>query len=144
LTGSEESGTVIVVSDRGMMKKKTQRGTAHLLRRRERLIEGLPDLREVLRGSLVTRYRRCGRANCHCAREGDPGHGPAYYLVVTVAPGQTLQVYVPRAKREEVEKWISNFNRARHTLEEISSVNRTLLVQGKLFVESENADHRDR
>jgi hypothetical protein len=112
-----------------MMKKGRRGGTAHLLRRRERLIEGLPDLREILRGSLVTRYRRCGRANCHCAREGDPGHGPAYYLVVTVAPGQTLQVYVPRDKRKEVEEWISNFNRAKHTLEEISSVNRTLLVQ---------------
>ena len=133
-----------MMSDKSMRKRKRPRGATHLLRRRERLIEGLPDLGEILRGSLVTRYRRCGRANCHCARKGDPGHGPAYYLVVTVPPGQTLQVYVPREKREEVEEWISNFNRARHTLEEISAVNRTLLRQGKLFVESENADHRDR
>ena len=50
---------------------------------RERLLGQLPDLRQVLRGSLVTRYRRCGRRNCHCANEGDPGHGPAYYLMVT-------------------------------------------------------------
>jgi hypothetical protein len=133
-----------MMPDRSKKKRKRSRGATQLLRRRERLIEGLPDLGEILRGSLVTRYRRCGRANCHCARERDPGHGPAYYLVVTVAPGQTLQVYVPREKRKEVQEWIRNFNRAKHALEEISSVNRTLLRQGKLFVESEDADRRDR
>jgi len=125
-----------------MKKKKKQKQSreTHLVRRHDRLLDRLPDLREILRGSLVTRYRRCGRANCHCAREGDPGHGPAYYLVVTVAPGETVQVYVPRKKKKEVGEWIRNFNRVRQTLEEISSINRTLLRQGKLFGESGGAD----
>jgi hypothetical protein len=120
--------------------KKRQPRRPDLVRRRDRHLDQLPDLREVLRGSLVTRYRRCGRANCHCAREGDPGHGPAYYLVVTVSPGETVQVYVPREKEEEVRKWIGNFNRVRQILEEISSINRTLLRQGKLFGESGDVD----
>jgi hypothetical protein len=105
------------------------------LERREHLVGELPDLREVLRGSLVTRYRRCGRSGCHCAREGDPGHGPAYYLVVTVGRGKTVQVYVPREHKESVERWIANFRLARQCLEEISALNRALLREGALFEE---------
>lgn len=100
---------------------------------RERLLAQLPDLRQVLRGSLVTRYRRCGRASCHCAAKGERGHGPAYYLMVTVAPGQTLQIYVPREHKTAVEGWIENFRLARERLEEISTLNRELLKQGELF-----------
>jgi len=103
------------------------------LRTRERRIAQLPDLREVLRGSLVSRYRRCGRPGCHCAEEGDPGHGPAYYLMVTLAAGRTIQVYVPQDYRKEVERWVKNFRRVRETLEAISTLNRSLLKQGKLF-----------
>jgi len=100
---------------------------------RERLLARLPDLREILRGSLVTRYRRCGREGCHCAVEGDPGHGPAYYLMVTVGAGKTLQIYVPKEHKAEVESWVKNFQRVRQTLEGISTVNRDLLKEGKLF-----------
>ncbi len=103
------------------------------LRRRARLLRTLPDMAQVLRGSLVERYRRCGKLNCRCARKGDPGHGPAYYLVVTLAPGKTAQVYVPREHRDEVERWIDNFRRTRETLEEISSLNRELLRAGTLM-----------
>jgi len=99
----------------------------------KRLLGQLPDLRQVLRGSLVTRYRRCGRSNCHCATKGDPGHGPAYYLMVTVAAGRTLQVYVPKEHKTAVESWIKNFQVARDKLERISTLNRELLKRGKLF-----------
>jgi len=102
-------------------------------RRRERLVAALPVLRDVLRGTLVTRYRRCGRRGCHCAQEGDPGHGPAYYLVVTLGRGKTVQVYVPADRKESVERWIANFCLARQNLEEISAVNRELLRAGSLF-----------
>jgi hypothetical protein len=100
---------------------------------RQRLLAQLPNLEEVLRGSLVTRYRRCGRSNCHCARKGDRGHGPSYYLMVTIASGKTAQVYVPKEQKQEVEAWIKNFRRAREILERISTTNRKLLRQGKLF-----------
>jgi hypothetical protein len=105
------------------------------LRKRERLLAGLPDLREVLRGSLITRYRRCGRPNCHCARPGDPGHGPVYSLMVTVAPKETLEVYVTKEQKTEVEARIKGFNKVRKILEEISSINRTLLQEKQLFPE---------
>jgi len=108
-------------------------GMSRAIKSRERMLRGLPDLRQVLRGSLVTRYRRGGVKTCHCAAEGDRGHGPAYYLMVTVGPGNTLQVYVPEECKEQVEGWIENFRRVRQALEDISTLNRELLRQGKLF-----------
>ena len=100
---------------------------------RERFLARLPDLREVLRGSLVKRFRRCGRSSCHCAKEGDPGHNPAYFLMVTLAPGKTIAVYVPAEHKKAVQLWVNNFQRARKILEKVSTVNRGLLKRGKLF-----------
>ena len=110
------------------LKGKSGRGDS-----RGRFLARLPDLREVLRGSLVKRFRRCGRRSCHCADQGDPGHGPAYFLVVTLAPGKTIQVYVPAEHKKAVQMWIKNFQRARRILEKVSTINRGLLKRRKLF-----------
>jgi hypothetical protein len=114
-----------------MGKRKASRKNP--LEERDRLVGSLPELGEILRGSLVSRFRRCGKAGCHCAEEGDPGHGPAYYLVVTVSPGQTVQVYVPKDQKQQVEEWISNFRSVREVLEQISTLNRELLREGLWF-----------
>ena len=126
------SGTVYICPD---MVKRRHSNSGGDGRRRGQLLRRLPDLREILRGSLVERYRRCGRANCRCARKGDPGHGPAWYLMVTVGPGKTAQVYVPKQQKERVEDWIENFRITRETLERMSTVNRRLLKEGKLFAD---------
>jgi len=115
------------------MSKKSLDKIQKALQERKRLAKQLPDFTEILRGTLVERYRRCGRPNCHCAKRGDPGHGPAYYLTVTVTAGETVQVYVPKDQKEEVERWIENFRGIRQTLEEISSINRVMLKDGTLF-----------
>jgi len=118
-----------------MRKKEQSKKPASSRRRRQELLEKLADLHEILRGTLIVRYRRCGRPNCHCARRGDPGHGPKYYLSVTTAPGKTVQVYVPKEQKEDVESWIDNFRRVREVLEDVSSINRELLKDGTLFAE---------
>ena len=102
-------------------------------RKRERFVAQLPDLRQVLRGSVVTRFRRCGQSSCHCARKRDPGHGPAFYLMVTVEAGKTVQVYIPSEHKDEVAAWVENFQRARRRLEEVSTLNRALLKRRRLF-----------
>ncbi len=99
----------------------------------DRLLRQLPDLDRILRGTLVERWRRCGRPTCRCARKGERGHGPAYYLMITVASRKTMLVYVPPQHKEKVQAWVDNFRRTRETLEEISTLNRELLRQGDLF-----------
>ena len=63
------------------MKKALPDSLAALEQERDRLkneISGLPDFRQ---GSVSIVRPRCGKSSCHCAREGDPGHGPFYFLI---------------------------------------------------------------
>jgi len=53
--------------------------------------------------------------------------------MVTVAPGKTVQVYVPKEHKREVERWIKNFRQAQEVLEEFSTINRRLLKDRRLF-----------
>lgn len=54
-------------------------------------ISELGDLRP---GSITGIIRRCGRPNCHCARPGDPGHGPNLRLTYKVQ-GKTITEALP-------------------------------------------------
>ena len=96
-----------------------------LRRRRQSLLRKLPPLDAVLRGSLIERYKRCGKPGCKCA-EG-PGHGPKYYLSVSF-PGERPQMdYVPQENLEATRALVANFHEVRTTLEEICEINRELL-----------------
>lgn len=85
----------------------------------------------VLRGSLIERYKRCGKPGCKCAK--DRGHGPKFYLSVSI-PGQHPEmVYVPLKTKEKVEALLSNFHKIRQLLEEIGTINRELLKRKETF-----------
>ena len=96
-----------------------------LLERRAALAAGLPAFAEIVRGSLVTRYRRCGKPTCHCATT--EGHGPAHYLVVTLKPGKTEQILLSAEMLPVARQFLDNYNRWWTALEKVSAVNRRLL-----------------
>lgn len=96
-----------------------------LLARRELLASGLPAFAEIVRGSLVTRYRRCGKPTCHCVTT--EGHGPAHYLVVTLKPGKTEQILLSAQMLPVARRFLDNYRRWWATLEQVSAVNRRLL-----------------
>ena len=101
--------------------------TAALRRRRETLLEQLPPLQSILRGSLIERYKRCGKPGCKCA--DGPGHGPKYYLSVSY-PGLRPQMdYVPQEAYTQTAEFLANYRRAREILEEICEINRELLCR---------------
>lgn len=80
----------------------------------------------MLRGSLIERFKRCGRPGCHCA-DGS-GHGPKLYLSVSVSGERPQKDYVPNALAKEVRAMVDNFNRAREILNEICAITNTLVV----------------
>src|SRR5246127_4844216 len=106
------------------MKIQNQ-STAALRKRRNTLLRQLPPLQAILRGSLIERYKRCGKPGCKCA--DGPGHGPKYYLSVSY-PGRRPQMdYVPQGDHQQITDFLANYHRAREILEEISEINRELL-----------------
>jgi hypothetical protein len=96
-----------------------------LRRRRAQLLKQMPALETLLRGSLIERYKRCGKPGCKCAH--GPGHGPKYYLSVSF-PGRRPQMdYVPQADYTDVAEHLANYHRVREIIEEICEINRELL-----------------
>lgn len=99
-------------------------GRDALLARRQQLLQQLPPLHELLRGSFFVRHRRCGKPSCHCAR--GPGHRIAV-VGVTFAGGATAQIAVAHDLESVARRWVRNYQRCWNTLERISTINRQLL-----------------
>ena len=115
-----------LVRHRTHFTMKMQSST-QLKRRRQELLRNLPAFDEIIRGSLIERYKRCGKQTCWCATE-QKGHGPKYYLSVS-RPGSSRPEmdYVPQEYKEQVELLLSNYKLVRDILEEICGINRELL-----------------
>jgi hypothetical protein len=112
-----------------MKKRGTE--TEILLKRRAALAAAAPDLREVLRGTLRSRFVRCGKSGCHC-RKGR-GHGPFFYLSVAMGVGRTIQIVIPSQEYPMARGFARNYRRLRQILERVSAINRQLLRQRTLL-----------
>ena len=105
--------------------------TVRQLRARLRgLAKGLPDLEAILRGSLITQGRRCGKAGCHCSR-GEL-HGPYVYLSLGRGQAESRLVYVPSSLADVVRRRVELTATAESALAEISAVNLELLRRREL------------
>ncbi|WP_042688098.1 DUF6788 family protein [Candidatus Glomeribacter gigasporarum] len=102
-----------------------------LRRRRTQLVRQMPVLETLLRGSLVERYKRCGKPGCKCAHT--PGHGPKYYLSVSFSGRRPQMDYVPQAHYVDVTKRLANYHRVREIIEAICEINRELLRRREAF-----------
>lgn len=95
-----------------------------LFDRRRRVGRKLPPLEEVLRGTVLVRFLRCGKSGCHCA-EGQ-GHR-AIYLSVTLPGGRTEQISLRAELVPVVEKWVSNYHAWWAAIEKVSAINREVI-----------------
>lgn len=65
-----------------------------LREQRATLLAQIAAIEEFRPGSIVERYRKCGKPSCHCAREGERGHGPSWSLTRGVH-GKTVTKVIP-------------------------------------------------
>lgn len=105
-----------------MMKNQS---TTSLRRQRQTLLRRLPPLSEILRGSLIERYKRCGKPGCKCAT--GRGHGPKYYLSISQPKRSPAMDYVPQECHEQVAQYLANYRLLREVLEQVCQINRELL-----------------
>lgn len=105
------------------------RSTSSLRRRRRTLLRRLPNLEAILKGSLIERYKRCGKPGCKCAR--GRGHGPKYYLSISRTGQRPQMDYVPQEYLDQVREYLANHRLVREILDEISQINQELLRRRK-------------
>jgi hypothetical protein len=97
--------------------------------RRRALAARLPDVQQVLAGSLTEQPRRCGRPGCRCA-DGEP-HGPYAYFIPRPA-GRGRARYVPAALAAVVRRYLQRGAEVEAVLAEISAINAELLTRREL------------
>lgn len=82
---------------------------------RSRLVKGCAES-PLLRGSLVTMQRVCGKPGCHCA-EGEKH--VSLYLAIRVGKQRKL-IYVPHELEERVREWVQSAQEIDRLLELVS------------------------
>jgi hypothetical protein len=90
-------------------------------------LSGLGDLRP---GSLVERYRKCGKPNCRCARPGETGHGPCWSLTHDVK-GKTVTSIIPEALVPQTREQIAEYQRLRDLTRDLIDVSEKI-CEGKI------------
>ena len=94
---------------------------SELSKRRREIQDQFADLGDLRPGSLTPRFRKCGKPTCHCAAQGDPGHGPSWSLTWAVE-GKTRTRIIPAEAVEETQAQIAEYRRARALTRELFEV----------------------
>lgn len=101
-------------------------GVGELEKRRNVLRAEFERIGDLRPGSLVERYRRCGRAGCHCAAPGAAGHGPCWSLTKGV-DGKTVTRVIPSGPAvAQVQAEVAEYRRFRRLVREFIEVSEKL------------------
>ena len=121
------SNNEILLKD-GVFMDRAQQYTKkieRLLDERSKLERILLQEKRLIKGSVITRFKKCGRKDCRCATENQP-HGPYLYLSRNIEGKTRLK----RIKPEE-ETWVvqyaSNYREFRKARERIVKINAAIL-----------------
>jgi hypothetical protein len=98
---------------------------ATLEAQREALKADLSQVQDLRRGSLVERYRKCGKSNCGCAQAEEQAHGPSWSLTWEAAGKTHTKVIPPRAV-QRTRAQLAEYKRLRRLTRELVEVSEQL------------------
>ena len=98
---------------------------AALERQHAHLRSQFASIGEMRSGSLTERFRPCGKPRCHCAKPGDPGHGPVLSLTRKQA-GKTVTRIIPAHAGSETQARLAEYRRFRQLSKMFIEVNDAL------------------
>ena len=90
------------------------------------LLRQISELGDFQPGSITSAIRRCGKPGCHCAKSGDPGHGPHFQLTQKIG-GKTVTQNLPSlAAVRKAQTEIAEFRKFQVLTTELVGVNRRI------------------
>ena len=93
---------------------------------RARLYAELSGVGDFRRGTLSHLFRKCGKANCRCARPGERGHGPQWNWV-RWAGGKTVTTHPrPGPELDKAQREAGEWERFRALTGQIEAVNEAI------------------
>ena len=109
------------------MTKSRKAIVRKLCRQRQGLLDELPSLAGMIKGSLFERFSTCSRPHCAC-HEGKR-HGPRCYLSITEGLGQR-QRYVRKQDVAAVRAGVQQYHRFLEIAQRITAINIELMREG--------------
>lgn len=105
--------------------------TLALRQRKAHLLHTLEPSPHLLHASLIERFIRCGKANCHC-HAGGPRHGPFFYLNRCFAKGQMQSLLLKSSGQlDQARQGVAAYAQVQQRLDELSQINYELLRRGE-------------
>src|SRR5437868_15294215 len=83
----------------------------------------ITQLGDMRSGSITGTGGRCGNANCHCHRAGDPGHGPYFRLTRKVQGKTVTTTFSTPASLAKAQREVAECQRFRELVEQLLEVN---------------------
>jgi hypothetical protein len=109
----------------------TRISTLVLRQRKAHLVRSFKLPPDLLHASLLERFLKCGKANCHCHR-GGPKHGPFFYLNRCFAKGKVQSLLLKSPEQvEQARQSVGAYAQVLEALDQISQINRELLRRGE-------------
>ena len=101
--------------------------TLALRQRKAFLLQQLHVPADLLRASVVERFSRCGKPQCHC-HHGGAKHGPFYYLTQCLAVRKMNKFLLKSEEQQKMAReGAEHFRALQEQLEELSQINAELL-----------------
>ncbi len=108
--------------------------TLALRQRKAHLLASFELRPEVLHASLIERFLKCGKANCHC-HTGGPKHGPFFYLNRCFPKGQMQSLLLKSPGQiDQARQSVAAYAQVQQVLDQISQINHELLRRGEPLV----------
>ena len=89
---------------------------------RDQLKSQLSQIGGMRPGSLVARFRKCGKPTCHCAKKGAKGHGPSHSLTWPVAGKTRTRIIPAGAAVEQTRQQLEEYQRFRQLVQQFLTV----------------------
>ena len=90
---------------------------------RSEVVEQITQLGDFRPGSILGIMGRCNKPNCHCARPGDPGHGPNFRLTAKVNGKTVAETLNSPAALRKAQGEVEEFRRFQRLSAELIAVN---------------------
>ncbi len=82
---------------------------ARLESERTELLGQIAAVGDLRRGSISTTSGKCGKPTCHCAKPGDPGHGPNFRLTRKVRGKTVTETFASQAALRKAQGEVADF-----------------------------------
>lgn len=97
-----------------------------LQRQKRALFEKLGEIGNFRRGTISVNYRKCGKKNCVCTKEGHPKHGPQYLWSTTLKGKSFTKNLRLGPELQKYKEEIDNYHQFQHLCNEIIHINEQL------------------